>query len=164
MAIDKLCPIRGGRWITMDSRPLNIRPISFCRTIIDSHQDPIVFAINQIYHNFKQDRRYYFSFSANRADEVVERFISLGDTSRPEPTGDGFSAFGKDDSGEDYSQSPGRALMQAGGQFCQPCCPFTGKDKFRFHFGSPYQFCIFNRHIGKDEPFLLQYQFIKELN
>jgi len=23
---------------------------------------------------------------------------------------------------------------------------------------------FFNKHIGKDEPFLLQYQFIKELN
>jgi hypothetical protein len=161
----RLSPIRGGRWITMDSRPLDKRPISLCRAIIDSHQDPVIFAMSQTYHNFKQHSRYYFSFSADRADEIVGRFISLLYTSGPEPTGYGSSAFGKANSSEDYSQSPGRALMQDTAKSSYPDLPVVRENPFikhRLSFAN-VRF-VSTEHIGKDEPFLLQYRFIKELN
>jgi len=44
-------------------------------------------------------------------------------TGGSEPTGDGFSAFGKDDSSYDYSQSPGRALMQDAAKSNDPDLP-----------------------------------------
>jgi hypothetical protein len=165
MTVDKLSPVRAGRWITMDSCPLDKRPISLCRAIIDGHQDPLLFFVNQTYHNFKQDSRYYFSFSADRADEIVERFILLADTSSPEPTGYGFSAFGKDNSSEDYSQSPGRALMQDAAKSNDPDLPVVRENPFIKHRLSFANVSfVSTKHIGKDEPFLLQYQFIKELS
>jgi len=155
MSIDKLSPVRGGRWITMDSRPLNLMPISLCRTIIDSHQEPLLFFVNQTYHNFKQDLRYYFSFSADRTDELVERFILLADTSSPEPTGYGFSAFGEDNSSEDYSQSPGRALMQNAAKSNAPDLPVVRENPFIKHrLSFANVFFVSTKHIGKDKPFL----------
>jgi hypothetical protein len=65
--------------------------------------------VNQIYHKFKQYSGNYFSSLTNRADEIIKCFISLSSSSGPEPTCNGFST---DNSGDDYTQSPGRALMQ----------------------------------------------------
>lgn len=139
----------------MDSRPLNKRTISLCRAIIDSHQDPVIFAMNQTYHNFKQDSRYYFSFSADRADEIVERFVSLADTSGSEPTGYGFSTFSDDNSDEDSSQSPGRALMQDASKSNYPDLPVVWENPFVKHRLSFANVCfVSTEHIGKDEPFL----------
>jgi hypothetical protein len=144
---------------------LNLRFISLCRAIINSHQYPLLFFVNQIYHNFKQDRRYYFSFSADRADEVVERFILLADTSSPEPTGYGFSTLGEDYSSNYGSQSPGRALMQDTAKSNYPDLPVVRENPFikhRLSFAN-VRF-VSTKHIGKDEPFLLTISFVKELN
>jgi hypothetical protein len=165
MTVDELSPIRGSGGITMNSGPLHFRPISLCRAVIDGHQDSIAFAINQIYHNLKQDSRYYFSFPAQRADEIVERFISLGDTSGPKPTGSGLSTLGEDYSGNYGSQAPGRALMQNAAKSSDPCLPGIWENPFIKHWLSFANVCfVSTKHIGKDEPFLLQYRFIKELN
>jgi hypothetical protein len=125
----------------------------------------MVFAKKQIYHNFKQNRCYYFSFPTHRADEIVESFIPLADTSGPEPTGYGFSAFGEDNSSEDYSQSPGRALMQDAAKSNDPDLPVVRENPFIKHRLSFANVSfVSTKHIGKVEPFLLQYQFVKELN
>jgi hypothetical protein len=39
-----------------------------------------------------------FSFFANRVDKVIEGFIQPCDTDGPQPVGNGFSAFGKNNS------------------------------------------------------------------
>ena len=121
---------------------------------------PLSKALNQTYHNFKQDSRYYFSFSADRADEVVERFILLADTSGSEPTCDGFSGFGKDNSSEDCSQSPCRALMQDAAKSDYPDLPAVRENPFVSSATGKHRLSFANvcfvstKHIGKDEPFL----------
>jgi nucleoside-diphosphate-sugar epimerase len=155
MAIDKLSPVRRGRGIAMDSCPLDLGPISFCRAIIDSHQDSIVLAKEQIDHHFKQDRRYDFSFPAYGADEIAECFIPPGDTRGPEPTGDGFSAFGQDNSSEEYSQSPGRALMKDAAETDHHNSPAVGKNPFVTHRLSFRNVLFINKHIGRMSHFCL---------
>ena len=162
MSVDEFSPVRGGRWITMDSCTLNKRPISLCRAIIDGHQDPLLFSVNQTYHNFKQDRRYYFSFSADRADEIVECFISAADTGGPEPTGDCFSAFGEDDSSDDYAQPPGRALMQDAAKSNNPDLPVIRENPFIKHRLTFANVCFVSNTSARMSHFY-EISFVKEL-
>jgi len=114
-----------------------------------------LFFVSHAYQNFKQDCCYYFSFSADRADEIVERFISLGDTSGSEPTGYGFSAFGEDYSCNYGSQSPCRALMQDAGKSYYPDLPVVRENPFIKHrLSFPNMFCS-NKHIGRVSLFIL---------
>jgi hypothetical protein len=174
VAINELRTIRTKRWVTMNSCSLDLRPVSFCRAIVESHQDSVVFPVNQLYHKFEQYCCDCFSFSTNRTDEIVECFIPLADTRGPEPRlrlssaerpGDSFSAFSEDGSSNDYAKPPGRALMQDAAKSYYHNSPVIRKTPFVEHWLSFANVrCFSTKHIGKDEPFLLRYQFIKELN
>ncbi len=162
VAIDELGSIRTNRWVTMNTSTLNLRAIPFSWTVIDAHQNSVVFSINQIYHKFKQHSRNCFSFLTDRTDEIIERFISLVNTSGPEPTGDGFSAIGKNDSCDDYAQSPCRALMQNTVKSYDQDLPAIRENPFVIHSLAFSNVLLFStKHIGQDGPFLLQYCFLK---
>jgi len=138
----------------MDTSTFDLRAVSFGWAVIDAHQNPVTFSVNQIYHNLKQYSGDCFSFSTDRTDKIVESFIPLGNTRCPEPTGNGFSAIGKDDSSDDYAQPPGRALVQYAAKSYDQDRPVFWKNPFGKHrLSFPNVFCLSTKHIGKDELF-----------
>mgnify|MGYP007099594193 CR=1 FL=1 len=119
-----------------------------------------------VYHKLKQYCCDYFSFPADRADEIIKCFVSPADTCPAEPTGNGSAAFGEDDSGCDNVQSPGRTLVEYAAKSCNHDLPVVWENPFVKHVGSPLLkcFCFATKHIGKDEPFLFANSYVKELN
>jgi len=96
MAVYELFAVRRRCRVAMNSRTGHRGAVTNCRAIIDCHKNSVCTFINSLYHHLKKDGRYCFSFCADRADEIVERLISPADTGGSEPTGYGFSTFGKD--------------------------------------------------------------------
>jgi hypothetical protein len=122
------------------------------------------FTASVIPDSFKQYCRNYFSFLADRADEIIERLILSVNTGRTEPTGYGSSAFGEDDSGNENSKSPSRALVKHITKSYHQNLPAIGKNPFAMHrLSFPYAFCFATKHIGKNEPFLFANSVFKEL-
>lgn len=64
----------------MDPSTFDLRAVSFGWAVIDAHQNPVSFSVNQIYHNLKQYSGDCFSFSTDRTDKIVESFIPPGNT------------------------------------------------------------------------------------
>ncbi len=92
MAIDKLCSVRADSGVAMDTCAGNFGAVSFCRAVINSHKNPVLFFVNELYHNFKQYCCDYFSFLSYRADKIVECFVTFGNIGCPKPACYGFSA------------------------------------------------------------------------
>ncbi len=55
--------LRARRRITMYPSTFDLRAVSFGWAVIDAHQNPVSFSVNQIYHNLKQYSGDCFSFS-----------------------------------------------------------------------------------------------------
>jgi hypothetical protein len=156
MAIDEFGAVGANCGVAMDTGTFDLWAVSSGGSIVNTHQNPVIFSVNKVYHKPKQYRCDYFSFLADRADEIIERLISSGNTGTAKPTGNGSTAFGKDNSGYDNAQSPGRTLVEYAAQNYNHDLPAIRENPFVKHIGSPFLKCFVfaTKHIGKDEPFL----------
>jgi len=151
------------RRVVMNAGTLNLWPVSFGGAVIQSHQHSVVISKDSFHYDLKQNGGNDFTFSCQGTDKTVKGFIALTNTSGPQPGSNGSSALGKDDTCDQQSKSPSGPLMQNTGEGDHPCRPLVGKNKIRSHLGSPYQMCRSLKHIGKVEPFLLQYSFLNSI-
>lgn len=107
----------------MNSSSLNFGAVSLGGCIINTHQNPVIFPVNKVYRRLKKYCCNYFSFPADRADEIIKCFVSPADTCPAEAVGNGYVAFGKDDSGCDNVQAPGRTLVEYAAKSCNHDLP-----------------------------------------
>ena len=89
--------------------------------------------------------------------------VSAAYTGTAEPAGYGSSAFGEYYSGNENSQSPGRALVKHVAKSYHQNLPAIRKNPFAIHRLSFAYVSFVTKHIGKDESFLFANSYFKEL-
>jgi hypothetical protein len=103
-----------------------------------------------LYHNLKQFGGDIFSFLCQRADKVIVGFIAAVNAGSPEPACNGFSAFGKEHGGENYSQSPLRSLMRDAAKGNNHHLPLIWENPFVEHrLTFPNVSFLITKHIGR---------------
>lgn len=145
----------------MDSCPLNLWAISFRSGIINSHQNPCLFSVNQSHHDLKQYSRNGFSFLAQPADEIVESFVLPDNSGGAEPVGNSSSTFGENDSSYDDTEPSGRALMKNVAKRNHHGLPAVRKNPFVEHWLSFPNVSLATKHIGRMGHFCLLSRFSK---
>ncbi|KPJ65280.1 MAG: hypothetical protein AMJ43_11070 [Coxiella sp. DG_40] len=86
----------------------------------------------------------------------------FGNPGGPEPTGYSFSASGKDNTSDDYTQSPSRALMQYAAKSYNQKLPVIRKNPFLKHrLSFPNVSRLSTKHIGRMSRFYSKYWFLK---
>ena len=95
-------------------------------------------------------RRNFGQTRASAAFVRRNKSALLDNTSSPKPSGNGFSAFGEDNTGHDYTQSPSRALIQDCAKSYKQALPVIRENPFVIHgLWFPGVSFLLITHIGR---------------